>query len=135
MAIQPLEQRLDSLLPKGEPTDEPTEVDMANPMEQPQPEGVQVAGLGSGLEALFQTGKVIGKAITTPAKKLDTSMDDAAALASQKAVQDAAIATEKKSTPGAVQAVKKAFKPKSCGQNFIIVNRLFPFISKISLNL
>lgn len=112
MAIQPLEQRLDSLLPKGEPTDEPTEVDMANPMEQPQQEDVQVAGLGTGLEALFQTGRVIGKAITTPAKKLDASMDDAAALASQKAVQDAAIAAEKKNTPGAVQAVKKAFKPK-----------------------
>ena len=112
MAIQPFEQRLDSLLPKGEPKDEPTEVDMANPMEQPQSEGVQVAGLGSGLEALFQTGRVIGKAITTPAQKVDTSMDDAAALASQKAVQDAAIAAEKKSTPGAVQAVKKALKPK-----------------------
>ena len=112
MAIQPLEQRLDSLLPKGEPTDEPTEVNMANPMEQPQSEDVQVAGLGTGLEALFQTGRVIGKALTTPAKKVDTSMDDAAALASQKAVQDAAIAAEKQSTPGAVQAVKKALKPK-----------------------
>jgi hypothetical protein len=112
MAIQGLEQRLDSLLPKGEPTDEPTEVDMANPMEQPQQEDVQVAGLGSGLEALFETGRVIGKAITTPTKKVDTSMDDAAALASQKAVQDAAIAAEKKSIPGAVQAVKKAIKTK-----------------------
>jgi hypothetical protein len=112
MAIQGLEQRLDSLLPKGEPTDEPTEVDMANPMEQPQQEDVQVAGLGSGLEALFETGRVIGKAITTPTKKVDTSMDDAAALASQKAVQDAAIAVEKKSIPGAVQAVKKAIKTK-----------------------
>jgi hypothetical protein len=30
---------------------------------------------------------------------------------------------------------KKSLNPKSCGQNFIIVNELFPFISKISLDL
>lgn len=112
MAIQPLDQRLDSLLPKEAPTDEPQQVDMANPMEQPQPEGVMVAGLGSALEALGSTAKVIKKAITAPSKMADGAMDDTAALAAQKTVQDAAITAEKQTVPGAVQAVQKAFKPK-----------------------
>lgn len=112
MSIQPLEQRLDSLLPKAAPTDEPQQVDMANPMEQPQEEGVMVAGLGSALEALGSTAKVIKKAITAPSKMADGAMDDTAALAAQKTVQDAAITAEKQTVPGAVQAVQKAFKPK-----------------------
>lgn len=112
MAIQPLEQRLDSLLPKAAPSDEPQQVDMANPMEQPPEDGVVVAGLGSALEALGQTAKVIKKAVTAPSKMADGVMDDAAAAAAQKTVQDAAITAEKQSVPGAVQAVQKALKPK-----------------------
>lgn len=116
MSIQPLEQRLDSLLPKAEPTDEPTQVDMANPMEQTQ-DGVVVAGIGQNIaaqaiESLVTAGKVIKKAVTAPSKMADGAMDDAAAVAAQKTVQDAAITAEKQTVPGAVQAVKKALKPK-----------------------
>ena len=123
MAIQPLDQRLQAMIsPEGEVKDELSLLIPAEPIAQDMPEGedVQVAGLGTSLVNKFvNTSKVIKKGIASADALPVTEAEKELASQAQKAVQDAAIAAEKTTVPGAVQKVKQAVmarKPKKPAQ-------------------
>lgn len=104
---QPLDQRLDSILP-NEPQKPDEQVDMFDQPVEETGQGVQIAGPLSALEG---TLKVIKQSVKPVTKLADPTMDEAAAKAAQEAVGEAAVKAEKEQVPGAVQKVQKALTP------------------------
>lgn len=104
---QPLDQRLDSILP-NEPQRPDEQVDMFNQPVEQTGESVQVAGPLSALEGSL---KVLKQTFTATSKLADPKMDSAVAKTAQEAVSAAAVKAEKEAVPGAVQKVQKALTP------------------------
>lgn len=108
MAIPPLNDRLNSMLPATPEQPEPPSDDPLGEIlpKQTVEEYEPVAGL-------------VDKLIITPAKVIKQGVrvtpqvtDQAGAKAAQEAVQGAAVAAEREATPGAVQAVRRAVAPR-----------------------
>jgi hypothetical protein len=108
MAIPPLSQRLDSMLPASQ--------------EQPQPQSDDPLGdilPKQTVEEYEPVAGLVDKLVLTPAKIIRQGVritpqvsDQAGARAAQEAVQGAAVAAEREATPGAVQAVRRAVAPR-----------------------
>ncbi len=108
MAIPPLSQRLDSMLPASQ--------------EQPQPQSDDPLGdilPKQTVEEYEPVAGLVDKLIITPAKIIKQGVrvtpqvsDQAGARVAQEAVQGAAAAAEREATPGAVQAARRAVAPR-----------------------
>lgn len=109
MAInqQPLDQRLESILPDAPVSD--TQDTQATDQAAPDMQEVQVAGPA---QWITNAAKVIKKGVTSSKNLVDPAIDEAAAKAAQQVVTETAIKAEKQSVPGAAQVIKKAVTPK-----------------------
>jgi len=110
MAIQPLESRLNDMIPDK---DVGVPVESAPPLlaeETPVDESVQVAGLAtSGLGNIF---KVIKQGVKTVDQLAPNAAEKASGEAARKIVTDSAIKVQKESVPGVVQKIDKAISTK-----------------------